>query len=451
MRAEPVEIKMRIFTKASTIIFALALLVSPAWADADWTVMIYLNAKNNLEQDGINNFQDMAATGSSPNVNLVVEMGRPLDHISQDFGPWSGVLRFLVRKGTHPTPSEALMDLSKSGENTDMGSPETLSNFIDWSLKNYPAKHYMLVIWNHGQGWRFQIATALNVRTLAAKKDAMSVAMVDQMKPRVPPVGGYRSVSWDDDTKNILYNSQIQTVLSQKFSNPKLDVLGFDACLMAMIETGYAFTNSVELMVGSEELEPGDGWAYRDVIGKIVSNPKWDANALGNAVVDGYRRQYQDRQLTTMSLLDLSKVDDLSKSVSSLALKITDNLNKEKSALGIARTKVQPYGKEAGLRYSIDLSNFLDEYAKATSDANVKAAISAAKAKLTPAILANYASKKSQGPFGSQGLAIYFPATTQDFMADYDHAGYLKDNTNYPVAFVQKEKWADFLKAYLGL
>ena len=34
------------------------------------------------------------------------------------------------------------MDLSKSGENTDMGSPETLSNFIDWSLKNYPAKHY---------------------------------------------------------------------------------------------------------------------------------------------------------------------------------------------------------------------------------------------------------------------------------------------------------------------
>lgn len=91
---------MRILTGALVVVCGLAFLISSAWADADWTVMIYLNAKNNLEPDGINNFQDMAVTGSSSNVNLVVEMGRPKDHISQDFGPWSGVLRFLVKKGT---------------------------------------------------------------------------------------------------------------------------------------------------------------------------------------------------------------------------------------------------------------------------------------------------------------------------------------------------------------
>jgi hypothetical protein len=46
-------------------------------------------------------------------------------------------------------------------------------------------------------------------------------------------------------------------------------------------------------------------------------------------------------------------------------------------------------------------------------------------------------------------LTIYFPATKQDFLQDTDHVGYLKSNTVYPVAFVQKEKWADFLASYL--
>lgn len=96
-------------------------------AEANWTVMIYMNGKNNLENDALNNFQDIAQTGSSAAVNLLVEMGRPKEHITDDFGGWSGVLRFLVQKDMEPTPASAITDLTKIGENTDMGSPETLS------------------------------------------------------------------------------------------------------------------------------------------------------------------------------------------------------------------------------------------------------------------------------------------------------------------------------------
>ena len=36
----------------------------------------------------------------------------------------------------------------------DMGSAETLSEFIEWAMASYPAERYCLVIWNHGTGWR---------------------------------------------------------------------------------------------------------------------------------------------------------------------------------------------------------------------------------------------------------------------------------------------------------
>jgi hypothetical protein len=37
-----------------------------------------------------------------------------------------------------------------------MGSGKTLAGFVEWAMTNYAARHYLLVIWNHGEGWRFQ-------------------------------------------------------------------------------------------------------------------------------------------------------------------------------------------------------------------------------------------------------------------------------------------------------
>ena len=68
---------------------------------------------------------------------------------------------------------------------------------------------------------------------------------------------------------------------------------------------------------------------------------------------------------------------------------------------------------------------------------------------LSSSIVANYAGQERMGAYGSTGVAIYFPATQRDHLSDpYSEGGYEKDNTYFPVQFVQNEKWADFLHAY---
>jgi hypothetical protein len=70
---------------------------------------------------------------------------------------------------------------------------------------------------------------------------------------------------------------------------------------------------------------------------------------------------------------------------------------------------------------------------------------------LASAVLANYAGASRRGPFGSNGLAIYFPDSGHQYREDqYAQGGYERTNTLYPVEFVQKEAWADLLHAYLA-
>ena len=171
------------------------------------------------------------------------------------------------------------MDVAASGDSTDMGSPLALKQFIQWSKKTYPAKRYMLVIWNHGQGWRFQLAAnsslkRQSVRAALTKQDA------DKVPPNTPAVGGYRAVSSDDDTGKILYNREVQEIIAAEFVKAKLDVLGYDACLMAMLETAYGVVPSVDVMVGSQELEPGSGWRYATWLDKLVAKPSMGAEAV---------------------------------------------------------------------------------------------------------------------------------------------------------------------------
>src|SRR5664279_4839867 len=99
---------------------------------AEWTVLVFLNAKNNLEPFAFPNFAQMAASGSTPEVNLVVEMGRPSSHYSQLFGPWSKVLRFAVKQGQEPTEANAVADLGAA----NMGDPQTLADFVTWGREN---------------------------------------------------------------------------------------------------------------------------------------------------------------------------------------------------------------------------------------------------------------------------------------------------------------------------
>src|SRR3954469_9872954 len=86
-----------------------------AQQQAEWTLLVYMNGKNNLEEYALSNFHDMGTIGSTPRVNIVVQLGRPSKHrYARTDGDWSGVLRFYIRKGTQPLPNEAVEDVGRN-------------------------------------------------------------------------------------------------------------------------------------------------------------------------------------------------------------------------------------------------------------------------------------------------------------------------------------------------
>jgi hypothetical protein len=418
--------------------------------------MVFLNAKNNLEPFSFPNFDQMASVGSTEKVNILVEYGRPHRHYSNEHGAWSKTLRFRVTQGMKPTEANALEDLAQ----VNMGDGKALADFVTWSRAKFPAKREMLAIWDHGQGWRLRTATAVrgverdsyvSLRRALRGNDGGDRAGTASIPDDMRVHGGFRYVSHDEDTGDKLYNREIQDALAALAKTHKIDVIAFDACLMAMIETGYALRGVGNVLVGSEELEPGAGWNYARWLKDLVADPSGhDANKLGESLVKAYRDEYGNHDDTTMSCVNLSKVATVAKAVTAFAEAARKKLAAQLKFLKKARGQCANYAPGYGL-HSIDLGRFLELVNKSTAaDSALRTSAGAALSAVQTAVLENYASTRRQGDFGSKGMAIYFPNSKFAFNSDPDRAGYLPGNTVYPVEFVQREGWAPFLHAYFA-
>jgi Clostripain family len=427
---------------AALTAFAALSAVPAAAATRDWTVIIYMNGKNSLEGDALNNFHAMASVGSTDRVAYVAELGRPKVHHDTSDGGWSGVYRFYIAQNQSPLPAQAVEPVDPAGQ--DMGKPATLHDFIAWAKAKYPAQHYMVIIWNHGQGYRLQMQ-------LLAQRVGGGHA-----RPPVP-IGGVRAVSSDDDTGSILYNSDVEASIASNFTGPKLDLLGFDACLMEMIETAYAMAPSTSMMVASEDLEPGDGWQYAHWMDKLAANPSLSSADLSRAVIAAYKADYGNEYMTTLSAIDLSKIRPVSDDLSALADAIRKAGPTEIQALGHARGDLLSYGQwfTPPFYTSVDLIGLLARYEQLSHNQTLIGQSAAFRAELAAQLVDNYASSRSTGlppgSYVSAGIAIYYPTSKATFRADPYHSGYLKTNTDRPIAFVQNEHWADLLYAELGL
>jgi hypothetical protein len=439
---------------------------------AKWTIMVYMNGDNNLESDALTDFHEMAKVGSSPDVNIVVQLDRNGGHAVTS-PQWKGACRFRVEKNMRPQPSNAL---EKMGD-TNMGSGNTLSDFIRWSMDKYPAQRYMLDIWNHGQGWRFALARRVmgdiedvaaftafrdvNLDAETARRSNRVAALVKSTKsyvvqrvasiPRDSAVPNtVRSVSNDDTSKDLLYNREVQDVLE---TFEPFDLVGFDACLMGMVETGYALRKSAKVMVGSEDLEPGTGWNYADWLSKLAADPSMNAQDVGKLLVDSYGAFYTGGdESVTLSAVLLDKMNPLANAIDALSDQLMACVSAGKSpAIRQARAQCEEFAPGYGM-HGIDLARFCDQLSEGVSvPPPLKAAAAKAADAARNAVIRNYAGADRKGKFGAQGLSIYFPQSKTLFKSDPDGDGYLKTNRHFPVQFVEERRWADFLAAYYGM
>lgn len=466
--------KKSIFIILLTVVLTFPCLAYKTTDDLpEWTILVFMNADNNLEPFATINFDQMARVENNEKINVIVQYDRIGKYPPLLTPNWKQTLRFKIKKGIKPIPSEAIEDLGEA----NMGEGQVLSDFVSWGMERYPAKKTMLIIWDHGQGWRNFVLSFLkrqrqlssvralpsedNVQSLRAKsillRAAEGIATEDGKTAsfQSAPRSSYRSVSSDEtNSHDVLYNREIQETLKSSLNGKKIDIIGFDACLMAMIETAYAMKDIGNYMVASEELEPGRGWDYEIWLNKLVENPTMDAGQLSKVLVEAYKQSYQNGihadPKTTLSAVDLTKSQALATSITDLSDALRKNLDTELNNITAARSSILEYAPGDKF-YHIDLDYFLEHYEKNTSNAQIREKIIATRKLLSDMVIANYAGAARKNSFGSTGLAIYFPRTREEHVNDpWSEGGYEKNNTFYPVEFVQKENWTDFLHQYWG-
>ncbi len=392
-----------------------------------WTFMVYLDADNNLEYAGIDDFLEMSSVGSNSNINIVIQMDRITGH-SDEYGNWTGTRRFLIQSGDTPSITP-VMDLGEQ----NMGDPNTLSDFVEWAITNYPADHYALSIWNHGDGWRLNRNIMDSLVTL--NRSGYNETLV-------------KAVASDDTDGDILYMREVQDALSlaktnldnRNNTNVKLDVVGFDACLMGMIEVAYAIRSVANYMVGSEELEPGDGWPYNTILADLNSNPNMTAEEFAKTIVVKYEDSYSSG--VTQSTYDLSELNNLTSSINNFTGKATTDWTVLKSARNNSRDYHISYYTQF---WGTDLWDFADEVYNSTSNVDIKNASADLKNAIDAFVVEE---KHSSDMSGSHGVAIYFPPDQSSFNNDPQHTGYLETNTFMVVDFVAHHTWDNWLQDY---
>ncbi|HWU42127.1 MAG TPA: clostripain-related cysteine peptidase, partial [Bdellovibrio sp.] len=108
----------------------------------EWNFLVFINGVNNLDSYGAQNINQMETVGSTDKMNILVQ-----------WGSWANpnVTRLLVQKDDDTSKVTSPVVQSLGG--TDMGDWKELVRFVEWANQNYPAKHYFIVVWDHGNGW----------------------------------------------------------------------------------------------------------------------------------------------------------------------------------------------------------------------------------------------------------------------------------------------------------
>jgi len=271
-----------------------------------WTVLLYMDGKNNLAPEAIKNLNDLESAGSTNDVAIVAEVGHKSGYTG-DTATWDELRRYFVMKDNNYNSINSLL-VGTLPNQTDMASQQTLSDFIQWGVSRYPADHYALVLWDHGGGWY------TNIRAMSAPKVMKSIFV-------------------DDTSGNEMSLGQLSSALNPYAK--KFDLIVFDACLMGMIEVATSVKNSGSYMVASEDDVPGDGMPYAKVMSSLVANPGITADALGKGFVDEYYNAYGtsfDGGIT-LSLINLNTISQLESATNGLASAVNGHLSDIKTTV----------------------------------------------------------------------------------------------------------------------
>jgi hypothetical protein len=360
----------------------------------EWSMFAYIAGDNDLSDYALSDVTEMCKTGSADHLHVSVQIDTQGDH--------DGLIRYEITEPDHTGKGyrKVIQRLSE----TNSGSPECLSSFLKFGLKRYPSKNKIAVVWSHGSGFK-----AVN-----------------------------RDIGFDDSSRSASMDmNEIISALKKGGINSrnKVQILGFDACLMAMLEVAHHFIDHAEILVGSQQTEPGNGWPYDKVLRLMKKNTLGHKIAEGivNEYISYYKRTHQSD--VTQAAINLSKTQDAINSLSTLGTYLKNNLNGIKGKINQTRVQSQNF------EYAdyIDLIDFCNNLKKSVKDPKMNVIVNDVITKTKNCII--HAGAYGRGVKNANGLSVWFPGRKELYVDNRSKYKKLKCNE-------KRSGWLEFLDEY---
>ena len=357
------------------------------------TIMVYLCGTDleSRSKMATSDLQEMIDARISEDVNVIVYSG--------GCKQWQNNAMSSRTNQIWQVKEEGMVCLEKDLGSYPMTDPDTLSYFIRWGAKNFPANRMSLIFWDHGGG----SVSGFGYDEKYASTGSMSLAEIDK-------------------------------ALSD--GGVKFDFVGFDACLMATAENALMLTKHADYLIASEETEPGIGWYYTNWLSEYSKDISMSTLEIGKNIIDDFVDTCARRcsgQSTTLSIVDLAELEATIPETLTEFSTDTYNLikNQEYAKVSNARSGAREFGSSSKID-QVDLVHLAKNMGTKEGEALAEAILGSVKYNRTSSNMTN-----------SYGLSIYFPlrkvSLVDDAVETYAQIGLDEEYSRCIEAFASME------------
>ena len=354
---------------------------------------MYFSGDNNLSQILKTQLSALERIGASDQINLLVQFDGSKDRDS---------MRIKIGQGQTV--------IHQQGLEYDMGSEQTLAEFVSWGMKHYPAKKYALVINGHGRG-------ILNL-PLNDGGGALSMAS-----------------SPDSSSNSVLNEEKMVQALLPILAGNKIDLLIYSACLMGNLETLLTISPIAQYVIASEHLiylEPdyredtsvGEGISLKRMLQLLNDSPQLSAQQVGNALIDFYTDSYQYFEIfdlpgmshyeeASLILYDLNYAAEVKHLLQNIINEIQQQIKRKKYNIELLYHKIVNTPKVHDLGY-VDFGNLLRIFDEIMPSANTSSLLEMLYSQNT--LIRNKTILNL--PEGMLGASIFFPTERPTYCLD---------------------------------
>jgi len=438
------------FRRLFLIYFILCNLIPGVWGLAiasDWTALVYVQARNNLSQFATKNFNDMATVGSNNYVTTLVQWYQPGQ---------PGIWRYKIERG------KMVLDECVPSQ-TDGNTSKDLADAMRWAVKKAPAQKYALILWDHGIGildplwgnhrpWntknRFEIDEDVVADNPRIQIEGLTV---EHAQTSSIPAEDYlttmvRGILFNEQSRTYMDNQNLSEALQDIKNNvlggKKIDLLGMDACLMAMVEVSYLAHKYASVLVGSQEVELANGWDYAAFM-RMFSGANVSAHTIAQGIVSSYAAYYKDKvQFYTQSAINLDAIPLLKENINQFAKLFKSCQSVDRSSINDVINKAHRSCQQFSTSSYVDLYSFYEEIHSQLSNGSfskfqrtrlideMKTTLSQGMRLIGQVVIANTVGKNLAR---AHGISIYFPYGRVD-------CSYFKTD------FARECSWLEFIR-----